>query len=158
MKTETHLVTALETLHVRARGPATGGIWLETGGAEFPGAGWNDFIVVVLSWWSGAILRLLQKTSDRERVHFMDGPYAVELLRMDGELQLRMFAGPSEGREVAVGVADMRRFVVELTTQSRRLLDECRLREWWSPDAETLASCVHDLERELYLDGEVLPG
>ena len=74
MTTETHLVTELGMLNVRAQGPAIAGIWLVTGGAEFPRAGWNDFVVVVLGWWSSAILRLLENNSGMERVHFMDGP------------------------------------------------------------------------------------
>ena len=48
-----------------------------------------------------------------------------------------------------MGEADIKRFVSELATQSQKLLDECRLREWWSPDAEVLASHLHDLDREL---------
>jgi len=92
----------------------------------------------------------LGNNSGRERVQFMDGPYAVEVSKaQSGKLQLRMFAGPSGGREVAVGEADIKRFVSELATQSRKLLDECRLREWWSPDAEALAAHSHDLDREL---------
>ena len=150
MTTEAHLVTELGMLNVRAQGPAIAGIWLVTGGSEFPRAGWNDFVVVVLGWWSSAILRLLENNSGMERVYFMDGPYSVEVSKaQSGRLQLRMFAGPSGGREVAVGEADIKRFVSELASQSRKLLDKCRLREWWSPDAEALASQLHDLDREL---------
>ena len=149
-KARTDLVIDLGTLHVCANGPATAGIWLVTNNSEFPRAGWNDFIVVVLGWWSAAILRLLRNNSRTERVRFMDGPYAVEVSKeQSGKLQLRIFAGSSGGREVAVGEADIKRFVSELATQSRKLLDECRLREWWSPDAEALASHLRDLVREL---------
>jgi hypothetical protein len=59
-----------------------------------------------------------------------------------------MFAGFGGGREVAVGEADVRRFVGELTAHSRKLLAECRLREWWSADAEALASHLQELDRE----------
>ena len=80
----------------------------------------------------------------------MDGPYAVEVSKaQSGKLKFRMFAGPRGGREVAVGEADIKRFVSELATQSQKLLDECRLREWWSPDSDDLASHLHDLDREL---------
>jgi hypothetical protein len=150
MTIQTHLVTELGTLHVHAQGPATAGIWLVTSGSEFPRAGWNDFVVVVLGWWSAAILRLLGDNPGRERVQFMDGPYAVEVSKaQSGRLQLRMFAGPSGGHEVAVGEADIKQFIRELVTQSGKLLDECRLREWWSPDAEALAAHLQDLDREL---------
>jgi hypothetical protein len=85
-----------------------------------------------------------------EHLQFMEGPYAVEVSKaQSGKLQLRMFAGPSAGREVAIGEADVKRFVSELTTQSRKLLDECRRLGGWSRDAEALASHMHDLDREL---------
>jgi hypothetical protein len=150
MTTDTHLVTELGTLNVRTRGPATAGIWLVAGGLQFPRVGWNDFVVVVLGWWSAALLRLLGNNGATERVHFMEGPYAVEISKSrSGNLQLRMFAGPSGGHEVAVGEADIQRFCGELATQSRELLYECRLREWWSADAEALALHLDDLDRKL---------
>lgn len=149
-ETETYLVTELGMLKVRVHGPAIAGIWLVTGRDGFPMVGWTDFVVVLLGWWSRAILRLLGNNSGTERVNFMDGPYAVELsMAQSGKLRFRMFAGFSGGREAAVGEADIKRFISELATQSRKLLDECRLREWWSPDAEALTSHLHDLERQL---------
>jgi hypothetical protein len=157
MTTETHLVTELGTLSVRTQGPATAGIWLITDNFAFPGVGWNDFIVVVLSWWVAAILDLLHNDNSRKRVHFMDGPYAVELsLTPAGRLQLRQFVGASGGCEVAVGHADVRRFVDELSTQSRQVLEECRLRGWWSLDAEGLTSHLKELDRVLALRGEAI--
>lgn len=147
---ETHLVAELGTLELRTRGPALAGVWLVTGGIEFPMAGWSDFIVVVLGWWSGAILRLMRNSSEKELVHFMDGPYAVEISKVrHGALHLRMFAGPSEGREVGVGEADLKRFVSHLAAESRQLLEECKSRGWWSTDAEALASHLKDLDDEL---------
>ncbi|MBV9266672.1 MAG: hypothetical protein JO061_10940 [Acidobacteriaceae bacterium] len=150
MTTETHLVTELGKLNLRPQGPATAGIWLTSNGSHFPMIGWNDFVVVVLGWSVAAVLRLLQNDSASERIHFMDGPYAVEISRVpSGRFQLRMFAGPNGGREVAKGEAQVRQFIDELSTQSRRLLDECRLRGWWSPDAEELESHLQKLNREL---------
>jgi hypothetical protein len=154
MATETHLVTELERLNVRAEGPATAGIWLVTDGSEFPMIGWSDFIVVVLGWWAASMLRLLRNDSGRERVHFMDGPYAVEISRpTTGRLYLQMFAGPSGGCEVATGEADLKRFVSELSSQSRKLLCACKSHGWWSKDADELTLHVQELDRELALRG-----
>jgi hypothetical protein len=116
MTTETHLVIDLGMLSVRPEGSAIGGIWLVTGFDEFPRCRWYDFVVVVLSWWSAAILRLLRNNSKVEHVPFMEGPYAVEVSKaQSGKLQLRMFAGPSGGREVAEGEADIKRFASVLS-------------------------------------------
>ena len=80
----------------------------------------------------------------------MDGPYAVEISIVQSDrLVLKMFAGSGGGREVSVGEADLRRFSGEVVTLSRTALEECRLRNWWSSDAESLVVHVDDMEREL---------
>lgn len=77
----------------------------------------------------------------------MDGPYAVEISKdRPGMLHLRMFACD---RQIAEGDADIQPLVSELSSQSRKLLNECRLRDWWSPDAEVLELHLLDVEREL---------
>lgn len=150
--TETHLTIEPGMLDVRTPGPVIAGIWLATDDSEFPMAGWSDFAVVVLGWWSEAILRLLRNEGETVRVHFMEGPHAVEVSKAPhGKLHLRMFSGPSGGHEVAVGEADFTQFVSELFTQAQRLLDECKLRDWWSSDEEALASHLQELDRELRL-------
>ncbi len=150
MTTETHLVTELGRLSVRPLGPVTAGIWLATGVSAFPMVGWSDFVVVVLGWWVAAILRLLRGESGMERVHFMDGPYAVEISMSDSrKLHFRMFSGPGGGREVAFGESDVERFTCELLDQSRKALDECRLQGWWSADADELTSHLQKLDGRL---------
>ena len=150
MNNEIHLVTDFKTLKVRDRGPAIAGIWLASGDTQFPIKGWSDFVVVVLGWWAVAIVRLMRSDSDKELVNFMDGPYSVELTRAQlGEIRLRMLAGAGGGREVAVGEADLQKFVTELTDHARDLLELCKLRQWWSADAETLESNLRDLDSEM---------
>ena len=147
MTTETKLVTDLGRLHVRPQGPVTAGIWLVTGDTEFPMVGWSDFAVVILGWWMAALLRLLRNESRTERVHFMDGPYAVEISRTAlGTLHFRMLAGRSGGHQVATGEAEIRKFICELTAQSQKLLDECKVHGWWSADADELTLHLKNLD------------
>ena len=114
----------------------------------------SDIIVVILGWWAAAVLRLLRNSNGSERVHFMDGPYAIEISKSElGRLHLRMFAGPGGGREVATGEADVTRFATELSGQSRKLLNECKARGWWSADADELTLQLQSLDRELGLKG-----
>jgi hypothetical protein len=66
-------------------------------------------------------LRLWRNESRSERVHFMDGPYAVEVCKgQRGKLRLTMFAGPNGGREVAVGEADATQFIADLAAQAKK--------------------------------------
>jgi hypothetical protein len=146
MSIEIFLVADVGTLEVRPSGPATGGIWLVTESGAFPAAGWNDFIVVILSWWAGALLKTLRSNGDRVRVPFMDGPYAVDVAMSGGMLNLRLI---TRDREVGTAEAALHSFVSSLTSQSRKVLHACRSLEWWSADADTLESLLTDLEREL---------
>lgn len=147
MTKDIHLVVDLERFNVRPQGPAIAGIWFVSADIQFPMVGWLDFVVVVLRWIAEAMLGLLRNNVEMQRVHFMDGPYAVAVARtQSGRVQFWMFAGPSGGRVVAEGEADVRSFVDELVGQSRRLLEACRLRDWWSVDAEALASDLQALD------------
>src|SRR5690348_1203289 len=96
---EARLVVDPSSISLRASGPATGDIVLMVGTVAFPMAGWNDFVLVILEAWTSALLRLVRGTSDSERVHFMEGPYAVDVMRMaDGAFRLRAFERPNRER------------------------------------------------------------
>jgi hypothetical protein len=142
---ETLLTVDVGTLEVRPRGPAIAGIWLITGDGPFPSAGWSDFVVVILAWWAGALLRAIRCSGVPGRVHFMDGPYAVDVAMSSGKLHFRLI---SRDREVGTGEAALDSFVSALISQSQKLLQACRSRDWWSADADTLESLLGDLIRE----------
>jgi len=120
-----------------------------TGEDTFPAVGWDDFGVVILGWWAGALCRILRSESKNELVHFMDGPYAVEVSMPEpGMLNFRMIA---RDVEVGTGAAEAKLFVANVIAQSQKLLDECRLQGGWSSDADHLASELMTLEQEARL-------
>jgi hypothetical protein len=143
---EAFLTVDVETLEVRPLGPAIAGIWLVTESGAFPEPGWSDFVVVVLGWFASALLKTMRSNGVRGRAHFMDGPYAVDVGMSCGMLHFTLI---SRDREVGTGEAAIKPFVNALTSQSRKVLDECRSREWWSADADTLETLLEDLEREI---------
>ena len=148
--TSAYLAAEATSLSTRKNGSATGRVWLELNGREFPMRGWDDFIVVILGWWAAALLSVLRNDSGLERVHFMDGPYAVDVSRTSvSALCLRALEGPGRTKEVAIGEAHAASFVLGLITQSREVLNECKRQGWWSSDAETLESALVALELEL---------
>ncbi len=146
MGTDTLLMVDAEAVEVRQGGPAIGGIWLLYENSPFPGVRWSDFVVVLLSWWAEAILKVVHDEGVQERVHFMDGPYSVVVGRSFGMLEIRMIA---RDREVGTGEAAVKPFVVELVSQSRTVLGACRSQEWWSTDADALESLLKKLELEI---------
>jgi hypothetical protein len=146
MGTETFLIVDVGTFEVRPRGQATAGIWLVTESGAFPAAGWDDFIVVILGALARALLKTIRSNGVRGRVHFMDGPHAVDLALSSGILHFKLI---SRDREVGSGEAALNSFTNALASQSRKVLHACRSRDWWSTDADTLESLVRDLEREI---------
>jgi len=144
--TETFLTVDVGTLEVRAGGPAIAGIWLVTESGAFPEAGWSDFAIVILGWWASALLNTIRSNGVQGRVHFMDGPYAVDVAMSDGILHFRLI---SRDREIGTGEAALGPFVSAFISQSRSILHTCRSREWWCADADTLESLLGELKREM---------
>lgn len=145
--TEPSIVVEASTLRFRRQGPATGNLWLAIDGQDFPAHGWNDFVVVILSWWVAAVLRLMRFSNGREIVDFMEGPYAVEVSKTpSGKLRFRALAGRERTGERAIGEGWPLPFILGLISQSRHVLTACRQQHWWSDDAETLEYSLEALE------------
>lgn len=132
------LVVDPATLHPGSgKGPATGDIWIALGGCGFPRRGWNDLVVVILAAWGGAMARLIGGSSSRERIHFMEGPYFVDVAwASEGHLRLKG-TGPGEQSNASIDV-EVSRFVECLLSCSDAILEACRTGLCWSSDADEL--------------------
>jgi hypothetical protein len=147
--TNTTIVVEISSLQVRAKGPATANLWVVIAGREFPSRGWNDFVVVILSWWAKALVRIFCGESTQESVHFMDGPYSIEISgSVFGMLQFRALEGPRRTQEAALGSASACEFAKTLISQGREVLEKCKNQNWWSLDATTLESSLLSLEQQ----------
>jgi hypothetical protein len=63
----------------------TGVVYFDFGETCFPAERWNDFAVVITSWWLEAVHKV-EKGIDREvLMRFMDGPYHLAATRMSGD-------------------------------------------------------------------------
>ena len=128
-------------------GPVNGPIWLVLHGKAFPADGWDDFVVVVLGWWTAALERLISGSSRREIVDFMDGPYEVELAASDRDVLRIETKRRDEDRGYSHVVdGDMKQVVSQVACQARRVLAECRRLDWWSGDADALRASLQSLE------------
>ncbi len=142
------LITEVDTLKTYPGGRATANIWLEINGRDFPMRQWNDFVIVVMSWWAAAMLRLV-RGSIAETVDFMDGPFTVEITKTPaGLLRFRALEGSNRSNEMAIGEGTSNSFISRLISESQEVLSSCRRRAWWSKDAEILESSIEALERE----------
>jgi hypothetical protein len=60
---------------VKGSSNITGKIYIDFKEFAFPGKGWNDFVVKIISWWLEGLERILNRSSKSEIFRFMDGPY-----------------------------------------------------------------------------------
>ncbi|MFT3927076.1 MAG: hypothetical protein QM778_31305 [Myxococcales bacterium] len=67
----------------------TGVVYFDFGGTCFPAERWNDFAVVITTWWLEAVAKLEQGFDREVLMYFMDGPYYVAATRM-GEDEIRL--------------------------------------------------------------------
>ena len=63
-----------------------GKIYISVGDSSFPDKKWDDFIVVIMSWWNEELLKIMDNNEmdNNEKdyqLNFMDGPYEVVINR-----------------------------------------------------------------------------
>jgi hypothetical protein len=65
------------TLHQGKSGSISAVVFFEfSPDKQFPGAGWNDFVVVIANWWRVA-LEQVGESKTKVDLRFMDGPYWI---------------------------------------------------------------------------------
>jgi len=145
---DAQLVLDARTLKLGVAGPATASFFLQVGSANLPMVGWNDFVVVVLGWWTEALLRLLNGQSSREEVRFMDGPYSVLLQSHSDEvLRLRFLSRANGPKETDFGEVAITPLVESIVKGAEEILAGVRALGAWSSDEETLETAVASLRR-----------
>jgi hypothetical protein len=144
------LIVDTETLKFNGVGLPTGNIWLEIDGKPFPMRCWNDFIVVLLGWWTGALLKLIRGESVSEDVGFMDGPYTVEVAAISSEMfRLRALQGEDRTDEICAGEVVAKDFIQKVILQARDVLNACQQNVYRSKDVEILEVALKNLECEV---------
>lgn len=144
----THIVINHGSFRPGGVGPSTGEIWLTIDGVAFPAPHWNDFVIVILEAWAAALLRLARGYSRFERVHFMDGPYEVELSRTgEGVLELRALErGSVEKARVSVRVDPL---LADLLAAAEAMVLACHRHGDTSNDAVRLERALPIIRTEV---------
>ncbi len=117
-------------------GSIIGRIWFASGDDAFPEARWSDFVVVLLGWWIGELLRLRQGRTQAELV-FMDGPYSIGLDAAQGEQWAFSFLRNEAAVRSMPGTVTTHgaNFETDLATVAREVIAACD-RHGWSGDLE----------------------
>ncbi|KRR20798.1 hypothetical protein CQ14_26225 [Bradyrhizobium lablabi] len=128
-----------KTLHQSKMGSVTAVVYFDFGGErQFPGAGWSDFVVVVVNWWLAALDRICQGEIETE-LRFMDGSYWVVVVAQDGaNLLLRCTGGRQDAEEVYEVVVRLRDLRSELNNLASKVSQACAMAGIQSVDLDHL--------------------
>lgn len=116
-----------------------GRIHWRVGSKAFPSKDWDDFVVVILSWWM-AEMRSHLRSGTRRRLLFMDGPYFVELSTVSTSVgELKFCRDGLRGADV-LAVQQVRKAALRrsLMTAAESTLAKCRRMSASSPDIDKL--------------------
>ncbi|PWT83271.1 MAG: hypothetical protein C5B57_07210 [Blastocatellia bacterium] len=152
--TNARIVVEPATMRRTAGGRVTGSIWVDLESKQFPIQGWNDFVVVVLCWWAGAVARLLRRETDQELVNCMDAPYRVRIVTHERGWILTLLDGRTSeaGIEVGRALAALPVLGQSIVDGADLVLAECHRRNWWSTNARALADLQTKLRGTLFND------
>ena len=119
------------TIHQSRKGAVTGVVYFDFGkDQQFPIVGWNDFVVVVASWWLAA-LREIAEGADETRFRFMDGPYWITAVPERGSAVLLRCVEDRRGagvvNEVTVEVDALSRSLQKLGSAVSRACAEAHI-------------------------------
>jgi hypothetical protein len=69
----------LASLQQYRNGTVAGIVFIQAGEVAFPERTWNDLAVMVATEWIHSVSQLAIGASWKERFHFLDGPFALDL-------------------------------------------------------------------------------
>lgn len=121
-------------LRMGGSGSITGRLALRVSERWFPEEHWNDFPVVVLSWWLSEIDGL--STGNGARFDFMDGPFAVQAVVDElGNAVLDFLRDDEFLGEARVAVSAL---VDSIFAAAHETLAGCEQHEWKTADISAL--------------------
>lgn len=146
---EAKIVMASDALSRTAAGVVYGNISLQLGDSKFPDADWTDFVVVVLTWWCQAVLRLLRGEKGPVEVRFMEGPFLVSISVAEPEVWHVSLLEDGLTRRLKNG-ADVRPapLIRSILEAADRTIVFCRRQAWPSSDLEQLAVAAAAVRQE----------
>jgi len=116
------------------RGQIAGTIYASLDDHPFPEAYWSDLVVAVLHGWISDLVGFCRANGDTVRLHFMDGPYALELRRQQSDQYgVACIRLPDATEFVREGLS-FHDVIDAFTAAAATVADECDCRGWTSRD------------------------
>jgi hypothetical protein len=138
------------SLESSGSGSVTGVIGVDFNGHIFPREGWNDFVVVVMSWFGAAIYELITKSSESQCVDFMEGPYCIKI-EISDKKDFTLYAVDQSHRDSVLCIEEVSSlgFASHFIDLGYHLISECNKKNWRSSDVDNLKSCCEKIKAKL---------
>lgn len=114
----------------------------------FPDEGWDDFLVIILSWWIKSIRGVdISRIGTTYKLDFMDGPPEVLVKKID-ETQVEMnFRFEDDLNDSFKGTFLFKELKDSLLSVSKKVIREMDRNKWATKDIDEFKNLVLSLER-----------
>jgi len=109
----------------------------------FPEKNWNDFIVIILNWWSDALLKLIGNESISAELLFMDGPFSVKVNYLDDKTLKLYFINEDD----IIGNAEVliQDFIKDFLKEVNSLIRFINAKDWNDEEIDLLKKNYNNL-------------
>lgn len=141
-----------ETLTLTKGNMITGEIYFSTQNDVFPEKEWRDFVVVIMTWWYDALIRLIESKQNgiEEEFEFMDGPLLIKAVKVSEELlELNFIKEMRSAEQIFFTInISMTNFKSALLKSGKELLIDLDKKNWHSDDIDELTKRHHYLSNK----------
>jgi hypothetical protein len=125
-------------------GAIWGTVYFQIGENQFfPQKGWTDLVAAFVAAWLSGLLRVTGGITEQERVCFFDGPFAVDISRVQKGLLNRSFVH-KEKSELCKTV-EVKQLLAHAHSVSRELFSRCEHQGWSNKDTDALAALIKQI-------------
>ena len=139
------LVVEEDEFFVRSQsGTIWGTIYFQIGDNQFfPDKGWTDMVAAFVAAWLEALVQVTNGTVTNQRVHFFDGPFAVDFsVRQKGLVNLTFLHNEESKLSTMVEAQQLR---AHATSVGLELLQACQRRGWNNRDIEAIVGLIQQM-------------
>lgn len=141
MATPVEINIDVDTLKMSSSGAISADIWFVLSDQAFPADDWNDFVVVILTWWLTELSSLEKsKLGLARNLQFMDGPFIVHLL-FDSNDEVKIECTERTAtttKTVSVGFCKASDIWNAVLSATEKILDAIEKRGWETVETQRL--------------------
>src|SRR6478609_372025 len=117
-------------------GTVWGKVYFKVGDQFFPDHDWTDMVVAFSSAWLEALIRIANRSTKRETVWFLDGPFSISLFAASEHvLEISFLHKDAMKHSTNELIGDL---LEDAVSNGKQLLNLSQQKDWLDHDTETL--------------------